>query len=152
MKVATLSGGLPALMTVNSCRRRGHIERAVGKQRIAGCHVPGDLTRDRAQAEAVAVGGTVDQRQQLARLGVEDEEQAVEQDQAVVVDGFEVRLCRRQPVGTIVKEALGEVAEGLVHLRLEPFPHVPSVVRARGQQRVEARAGPGSNAARRKNA
>ena len=92
----------------------------------AGIHLVGDVLLDRLQAVLPAVTGVI-QRQQPPALGVEQEQQPVQQDQAPVVDrgqvggwvGTQTGFCRKNPVCRIIEEALGQEPQCLVHPPLE---------------------------------
>ena len=83
----------------------------------------GRFPLDALEAVLLPVGGVARRgihRQQAARLGVEDKEQPVEHDEAVVVDGF-ARFGRGvDAVGRVVQKALGQLAQRVVDLPLQP--------------------------------
>ncbi len=111
-------------------------ERPALRQPVAGSvEVSGHAALDGVEAVALAVHPALTHRQQLAGLGVEDEEQPVEDYQGVVVDLREhLRVVAAEPVLRVVEEALGQVPQGLVDLGLQRVAHAPGVLRALVQE------------------
>ncbi len=111
---------------------RRHRQQALGEAQIVR-----PVARDGVQAVRLAVVRILAQRQQFARLGVEDEEQPVEHDQRVVINLLQRRRIGPQLVARIIEEPLRQVPQRVVDLRLQRVADVPRVVAAGRQQRIE---------------
>jgi hypothetical protein len=90
-------------------------------------------------------------KQQLARLGIQDEQQPLQHDQGVVVDLLERGRVGRECVAGLVEEPLCQLLERIVDLAFQRLAHATRVGRAFLQQCVKAD-WPCSNALRWKNA
>ena len=91
-------------------------------------------------------------RQQFARLGVEDEDEPVKQDEGVVIDGLQRLRRGLQAVGGVIEKSLGEMAQRIIHLVFQRGADAVGVF-ARWRAAIRRRpSGPGSKAARRKKA
>ena len=75
--------------------------------------------------------------QQVPILGVEDEEQAVEHDEAVVVDGGDGLGVGAEAVWREIEKALGQRLQGVVNLVFQSLADALLVDLALGQHQVE---------------
>ena len=91
------------------------------------------------QAVVVTVHNVLVYGQQISRLGVENKQEPVEQDQGVVVDLTQRTRLSRKPVPRMVQKALCQVSQGLVDLYLERVSDAPGVVRALPEQRPDTK-------------
>ncbi len=146
------SGGLPWLMAWNRSFNRGQNRALVGQQAFPRLQViRAIVTFDGQQAVGVAVELALAHRQQIARFGVEDEDEPVKQDERVVVDLLQRLRRGLQIIAGIIEKPLREWrrASYTWFFRLLPTPWAYSVL---ARSNSASPSGPGSKAARRKKA
>ena len=109
----------------------------ISKQRDPAVETAGGLAHHRVEAVLIAVGRALAQGQQLAGLGVQDKQQAVEDDQAARVDVAQRSRRRIQLIMGDCEEALGEMAQRIKDLGLEALADATGVIHALAQHPIE---------------
>src|SRR5437588_3104657 len=102
----------------------------VWQKRLACGEVLLDAFLDTLQAIALAVALVLTYWQQFAGLGVEDEEQTIEDDERVVVNGLERVWLGLEVVRPEIQKALCHVAQRLVDLCFERIANAACVISA----------------------
>ena len=83
-----------------------------------------------SRAVGLAVEFALAHRQQLARLRVEDEDEPVEQDEAVVVGLFQHLRRGLQRIAGIIEKPLRKVPQRIIHLALQRVADAMGILHA----------------------